>query len=275
MDVEGAVIGHYTQGTLERTLFAALAAAGKDPDRLETADLAGIDEFHLGWAAATQELAEDLGFTRTMHVLDVGSGIGGPARHLAQVLGCRITGIDLTAEFVAVAQNLTQRCHLSEQVSFLEASALALPFEAESFDGATLFHVGMNIADKDGLFAEVRRVLRRGARFGIYDIMHQGKGALPYPMPWAMTPDTSFVEPPSRYRQALARAGFRVELERSHRDLTLRLGREMKEKAAREGPSPLGPQVLMGENAPERIANVMSALADGLIAPIEMIARAA
>lgn len=275
MDIEGAVASHYTQGSLERTLFAALEAAGKDPDRLSAGDLNGIDEFHLGWAAATEELAEDLGFTPAMHVLDVGSGIGGPARHLAQALGCSVTGIDLTAEFVTVAEAVTRRCHLSGRVSFVQGSALALPFETASFDGATLFHVGMNIADKDTLFREIRRVLRPGARFGVYDIMHQGKGDLPYPMPWAMSSATSFVEPPSRYRQALAQAGFSLELERSHRDLALRLGREMREKVARDGPSPLGPQVLMGENAALRIGNVMSALADGLIAPIEMIVRAA
>lgn len=280
MDIEGAVASHYTQGSLERTLFSALEAAGKDPDRLVTGDLAGIDEFHLGWAAATEELAEDLGFTHAMHVLDVGSGIGGPARHLAEALGCSVTGIDLTAEFVAVAEAVTRRCHLSGRVSFVQGSALALPFEAASFDGATLFHVGMNIADKDSLFREIRRVLKPGARFGVYDIMHQGQthnglGELPFPMPWAMSSATSFVEPPSRYRQALAQAGFSLELERSHRDLALKLGREMREKVARDGPSPLGPQVLMGENAPLRIGNVMSALADGLIAPIEMIARAA
>ena len=184
------------------------------------------------------------------------------------------TSVAATAEFVTVAEAVTRRCHLSGRVSFVQGSALALPFETASFDGATLFHVGMNIADKDTLFREIRRVLRPGARFGVYDIMHQGKGDLPYPMPWAMSSATSFVEPPSRYRQALAQAGFSLELERSHRDLALRLGREMREKVARDGPSPLGPQVLMGENAALRIGNVMSALADGLIAPIEMIVRA-
>jgi ubiquinone/menaquinone biosynthesis C-methylase UbiE len=274
MDIEAAVARHYTQGSLAKTLLSALEAGGKDPDKLTIDDLSGIDEFHLGWSAATEELAEDLGFTPAMHVVEIGSGIGGPARHLAHALGCTVTGVDLTPEFVEVADMLTRRCHLAGRVSFLQANALAMPFGAGRFDGAVMLHVGMNIADKPALFKEVRRVLKPGARFGVYDIMHMAKGGLPYPMPWAMTPDTSFVEAPDHYRQALAKAGFTIELERSLRDLALKLNREMREKAALDGPSPLGPQVLLGVSAPQRLANVMSALAEGLIAPIEMIARA-
>jgi SAM-dependent methyltransferase len=274
MDVEGAVARHYTQGSLEKTLLSALEAGGKDADRLSIDDLSGIDEFHLGWGPATEELAEDLGFTPAMHVLEVGSGIGGPARHLAHALGCMVTGVDLTPEFVEVAEMLTRRCHLSGRVSFRQASALDMPFEAGEFDGAVMLHVGMNIADKPALFKEVRRVLKRGARFGVYDIMHMDKGDLPYPMPWAMTPETSFVEPPSHYRKALLKAGFAIELDRSLGELALKLNREMREKVALNGPSPLGPHVLLGATAPERLANVMAALAQGRIAPIEIIARA-
>jgi ubiquinone/menaquinone biosynthesis C-methylase UbiE len=274
MDVEGAVARHYTHGSLEKTLFAALQSRGKDPDNLAIEDLADMDEFHLGWGSATEELAEDLGFEHGMTILEVGSGIGGPARHLARLLGCDVVGVDLTPEFVEVAKALTKRCHLSGKVSFVQASALAMPFADREFDGAAMLHVGMNIADKAALFQEVRRVLCHGARFGVYDIMRVAEGELPYPMPWAMTMDTSFVEAPAHYRKSLEDAGFAIDLERSHRDLALKLGRQMREKAAHDDAAPVGPLVLMGESAPMRIGNVMSAVADGLIAPIEMIARA-
>ena len=122
-----------------------------------------------------------------MHLLDVGSGIGGPARTFADAFGCRVTGVDLTEEFVEAANALTRRCGLSDRVSFRQASALALPFADASFDAATLIHVGMNIEDKAGLFAEVRRVLKPDARFGVYDIMRVAEGEIPYPMPWAAT----------------------------------------------------------------------------------------
>ena len=207
-------------------------------------------------------------------MLDIGSGIGGPARHLAVALGCRVTGIDLTEEFVEVATSLTSRCGLADRASFRQASALALPFEDGIFDGAVLMHVGMNISDKARLFSEARRVLKTGGRFGVYDIMRIGEGELPFPMPWAATEATSFVERPETYRQLLAASGFEIEKQRNRRDFSLALGREIREKVAREGMPALGPQILMGAAMPERLGNVMTVLERGTIAPIEMIARA-
>jgi len=273
MDIERQVASHYTQGRLESAILDALTKSGKDPDKLAHTDLSGADEFHLGWYAETDDFARELGFPRDSHVLDIGSGIGGPARHVAAVLGCRVTGLDLTEEFVQVATSLTQRCGLADRVSFRQGSALALPFEDGTFDGAMLMHVGMNIADKARLFSEARRVLKPGKRFGVYDIMRVGEGALPYPMPWAMTEATSFVEEPEAYRRHLASGGFEVEKERNRRDFVLTLAREMREKIAREGMPPLGPQIL-GADMQERIGNLMKVLERGTIAPIEIIARA-
>jgi ubiquinone/menaquinone biosynthesis C-methylase UbiE len=243
-------------------------------DRLSASDLSGGDELHLGWRPATAAHAEDLGLTSGMRVLDVGSGIGGPARYLVETLACQVEGVDLSPEFVAVASALTRRMGLSDRASFREASVLALPFEDAAFDAATMIHVGMNLPEKAGAFAEVRRVLKPGARFGVYDIMRGGAAELPFPMPWATTAETSFVESPDTYRRLLSDAGFTVESETDRRDFVLRLAREMRAKAEKEGPPRLGPQVLMGETARERLGNVMAALERGTITPVEMIARA-
>ena len=274
MEAEQQVARHYGRSGIEQAFLDALRTIGKDPDNLAPGDLSGADEFHLGGPAATAELARDLGLGPGLHVLDVGSGIGGPARHVAAALGCRVTGIDLTAEFVEAAETLTRRCGLAGRVSFRQGSALAMPFPDAGFDAATLIHVGMNIADKAALFAEVKRVLKRGARFGVYDVMRTAEGDLPYPMPWAAVPETSFVESPETYRRLLREAGFTVEAEHDRSALALRLGREARERAAARGPSPLGPHLLMGPTAPQRVGNVMAALERGLIAPIEMVARA-
>jgi ubiquinone/menaquinone biosynthesis C-methylase UbiE len=274
MDTERQVAKHYTHGALEGAILKALKSAGKDIDKLISGDLSGVDEFHLGWHAVTVELAKDLGFKRGMEVLDAGSGIGGPARYFAEAHGCRVTGIDLTPEFVDVATSLTRRCGLSDKVSFQQASALALPFEAGTFDAATLIHVGMNIKDKAKLFAEVRRVLKKGGRFGVYDVMRMEEKDIPYPMPWAMTAETSFVEPPDTYRKLLAAASFTIESETNRRHLVLKLGQEMREDAAKQGSPALGLSALLGPAAKERLANVTATLEGGTIAPIEMIARA-
>lgn len=274
MDTEQQVARHYSHGSLERAILDALGASGKDVDRFEPADLSGVDEFHLGWRAATIEFADVLGLAPGMHVLDIGAGIGGPARYFAEARGCRVTGIDLTEEFVQVADSLTRRCGLADRVSFRQASALALPFADGTFDRAAMIHVGMNIEDKARLFAEARRVLKPGARFGVYDIMRAGDGEISYPVPWAATEATSFVEPASTYRRLLAAAGFELEHERNRRDFVLALAREMRERAAKQGPPPLGPHILMGAATPVRLGNVMSALERGTIAPTEMVARA-
>lgn len=275
MDVERQVAAHYARAELEAAIVDALQQAGKRVDPIDPADLAAVDEFHFGWAAVTEELCKDAGFTPDMHVLDVGAGIGGPARHFARTCGCRVTGVDLTEDFVAAANALTRRCGLADRVVFRAASALALPFGDASFDGATLMHVGMNITDKARLFAETRRVLKPGAVFAVYDVMRTGAGELPYPMPWAGSAETSFVETPQTYRALLEDAGFRVEAEKNRRDLALRLMAEARAKAEKDGPSPLGIHVLVGPATPERMGNAFGAAERGLIAPIEMIARAA
>lgn len=275
MSVEREVARHYTHGALEQAILDALAADGKDVDRLSAADLSAADEFHLGWRAVTLELAKDLGLGPGMHLLDVGSGIGGPARTFAETSGCRVTGIDLTPEFVEVANALTRRCGLAGRVSFREGSALSLPFAEAGFDAATMIHVGMNIEDKATLFAQVRRVLKPGARFAVYDVVRAAEGDLPYPMPWAATPATSFVEPADAYRRKLAEAGFALEAEVDRSALVIALGREMRERAERQGVPPLGLHVLMGPASRQRLVNVMAALGTGIIAPVEFVVRAA
>lgn len=275
METERKVAEHYTHGSLLKTILDAVKQMGKDPERLAPLDLATGDEFHLGWLPATIALAKDLGLAPGMDVLDVGSGIGGPARYFAHAHKCRVTGIDLTEEFVQTAADLTRRCGLSDLVAFRQGSALDLPFMAETFDAATLIHVGMNIQDKARLFGEVRRVLKPGARFCAYEVMHAAAGDLPYPMPWAMTIETSFVETPETYRKLLSAAGFKVEAEENRRTFVLDGAREMRARIEKEGMPALNQNLLLGPTARERFGNVMATLERGVIAPIQIIARAA
>ena len=171
MEIEQAVARHYAHGSLEETILNALAAAGKDVSHLTPKDLAPVDEFHIGGRQATIAFAEQFCPRSGMRLLDVGCGLGGAARYFAHEHGCRVTGIDLSDEYVNVANALAARVGLDERVSCELGSALALPFEPGSFDGAYMFHVGMNIENKAKLFAEVRRVLAPSGLFGIYDVM--------------------------------------------------------------------------------------------------------
>ncbi len=275
MHTDEQVVAHYSRAGLEQAILDALARSGHDDlDHLSPTDLSGADEFHLGWRPATVAFAAALRFPRGAHILDIGAGIGGPARHFAEAHGVRVTGIDLSPDYVEAANALTRRCGLADFVDFEQASALALPFEAATFDGAYTIHAAMNISEKGTLFAEARRVLKPGARFGVYDIMRVGDGEIPYPMPWAATVETSFVETVETYGDLLAAAGFAIDSETDRGDFVRDLGRGMREKAATDGPPPLSLHTVMGPATPERIANVMKTLEARTIAPIEIIARA-
>ena len=274
MSIESEVAAHYSRPDFEAAIVEALASAGKSTDPIATGDLVGVDEFHFGWRPATVAFAADLAFPPGAHVLDIGSGIGGPARYFAEVSDLRVTGIDLTPDFVATAIGLTRRCGLADRVDFRQGSALSLPFPDATFDGATIIHVGMNIADKAKVFAEAHRVLKPGSRFGVYEAMRGRDGDLAYPMPWAETPATSFVETPATYRRLLEAAGFTIEHEVDRSALVAELGRKMRETAARDGLPAVGLQILLGPSLPARMGNALAAIDAGILAPTEIIARA-
>lgn len=276
MDIERSIAAHYGDETFSKRLLDALAASSLNIDRLSPDQLAPVDEFHVGGRPATVDFAVQLGLHPGLRLLDVGSGIGGPARYFTQAHGCEVVGIDLTNTFVRIATDLTRRAGLSNKVTFRQGSALDLPFEAASFDSATMIHVGMNIDDKAKLFRSVRTVLRLGGLFGIYDLMRTGAGALKFPVPWSSRRETSFVVEPAAYRKSLEAAGFAVVKERDRRDFALEFFREMQAKAkATGGPPALGAQLVMGPDFKEKLRHVAEAIERVIIAPVELIARAA
>ena len=191
-----------------------------------------------------------------------------------QQYGCRVTGIDLTPEYVETARVLCSWVGLENRISLHQGSALAMPFADSAFDRAYMLHVGMNIDDKAKLCSEVCRVLRSNSLFGIYDVMKIGDGELTYPVPWATTATSSAVAKPAQYREALQAAGFSVIAERNRRDFALAFFDQLRAKtAAAGGPTPLGLHILMGRNTPDKVQNMIQNISNGRIAPVELIAR--
>jgi SAM-dependent methyltransferase len=268
MTLQTDVAAHYGRDDLLSYLDDALRRLGKEPGGVTVDDLAPVDEFHTRGREATEELAAALPAGIAGEVLDIGSGLGGPARFLAATLGLKIAGIDLTAQYVAIARELARRCGLDDRVRFLEADATRLPFASGSFAAAYTQHAAMNIRDKEALYAETARVLEPGAPFVIYDIL-QGPGGEPvYPVPWSMDGTTSFLVDLAALRSLLAGAGFEVLETRDRTPESIVWFEAMAARAAaRSGPPPVGLHLLFGPVFAQMRDNLLLNMREARIAP--------
>jgi len=251
-----SVSAHYTSGNLEEKIIAGLRAAGKDPDALALDDLTPVDQFHLGGKPATLQLIERASFRPGMHVLDVGGGLGGPARTLAVEAGCIVTVLDLSEEFCRVGAMLTARTGLNDAVTFQHGSALAMPFADEEFDAVWTQHATMNIADKERLYEEIHRVLRPGGRLAMHDAMAGPVQPIHFPVPWARDPTISFLRSPEAIRTLLTEIGFRVVEWADERETIVAAVQRQVSIMTLNGPLPLGIQLLVGTEFPTMLKNV-------------------
>jgi SAM-dependent methyltransferase len=206
---------HWAQGDVYALITAALQKAGKPLDSLTVEDLAPVDHFHARGFPATIDLGNRLPIKEGDHVLDIGCGLGGPARYFAKRFSCRVTGVDITGPFVDAATNLTALLGMTGQVSTNKGDALHLPYDDESFDGAYSQHVTMNIADRSRFFAEAFRVLKPGAYFGHTEHGLGPTGSPYHPLPWSEDGSGEWLATPEQTVDALHEAGF-VDIEVEH-----------------------------------------------------------
>ena len=254
-EIAQVVEAHYTRSGLGEAILAALSSAGIGPDNITPADLAPLDEFHIRGREATIELARLLNLSEHDHVLDVGSGLGGPSRTLTAEFGCRVTGIDLTEEFCRVATMLSQRTGLIDRTEYRHGNALDMPFSDDTFDIAWTQHASMNISDKGRLYAEIHRVLKSSGRFAIYDIVAGPGGELHFPVPWAREPSASFLIQPDEMRAALDKSGFRVIVWNDVTALVHDWYRKIHAKPEASTQPALGRQLILGPDYPAMARN--------------------
>ena len=274
MNAEQEVARHYSRGHLLERLHAVLAEDGIDARHCSVESLAPYDQFHGRGLEATIEIANLLTVEATDHVLDVGSGIGGPARYFAHRFGCRVTGIDLTAEFCDVARDLTRSLGLERSVTFELGNALAMPFGDGSFEGAYSMNVSMNIADKGGFYREIHRALKPGAWILLSEVARGAGGDPDYPTPWADSAHTSFLSTPVETQSGLTNAGFDVVHLRSTLEQALAYGARSRAMVERgEKPPHRAVMLIHGDMAPQMMANAARGLAEGRIVPIEVLAK--
>lgn len=256
-DIEKKVASHYTRGDVTKRILRALSLQDAAPGTVSVDSLFPVDQLHHGGVALTEKMAHAAGIGHGMKVLDAGSGIGGSARFLVDRFDCVVEAVDLSEEFVGTAQALNKLVGLTGSITHQAASVTELPFQDNTFDVVWSQNVTMNVPDKHTMFSEAFRVLRPG---GVYVLSHIGEGngeAIEYPLPWAMTAETSFAIPPTEFLKLLADVGFANVTDHA--------------KHAPPSPPPAGhPDDLhaMGDDMPKRRANSGRAVSDGHLIPM-------
>ena len=261
-DIEKKVAGHYTQGNVTARIVEALRLQPSDHGRVSVETLFPVDQLHHGGLALTENMAKLAGIGPNTKVLDAGSGIGGAARYLADRFGCAIDAIDLCEEYVGTAQELDKIVGLQGKIAHRAGSVTELPFPDKTFDVVWSQNVTMNVPDKAAMFAEAFRVLRPGGVYVFSHMAETGRGSIDYPLPWAMTADTSFATPSDGMLKGIADAGFD----------------RVTDHAAGAPPPPpasaVQPQDMfaMGDDMPQRRANGGRAVEGGRLIPMLVIA---
>ncbi|GHE79278.1 class I SAM-dependent methyltransferase [Thalassotalea profundi] len=271
--IEKMIEDHYTHGNLLKTIELALSQFDAKTDKELLRFLSAIDEFHIGGSEATMNLIKQAALSANSLLLDIGCGLGGTARYLARQFDSQVVGIDLTAEYLSVGKMVNQKLNLASQINLIQASALNLPFLDNTFDGITMLHVGMNIADKKQLFSEIYRCLRKGATFLLYDVMQVNQDKIIYPLPWASTVDNSFVSTLDTYIHILLEQGFEHLRINDRREFSLKFFNEQAIKRKQQGNKPqLSLQTLFKDNAKINFINLINQINSNALAPIEIIA---
>ena len=268
---EQVVSSHYGQENLSDRILGALRAAGKDVERLQPEDLEPLDQFHVGGKWATLQLLQRAPLEAGTRVLDVGGGIGGTARLLAEKQGCFVTVLDLTEEYCRTGEMLTRLTGQGDLVTFRHGSALEMPFPDASFGAVWTQHSSMNIEDKGRLCREIRRVLQPGGRLALYEVMEGVGGPVHFPVPWADDARISFLRRPEEVREMVIAAGLR---EVRWVDMTEAMLTRLQEGAARQPGGNvmvpiLGLHILLGEKFPEMSRNILRNLKEGRIVLIQ------
>lgn len=261
---------HYTKRDLATSILEALRQAGKNLSALSIDDLAPVDQFHIRGKQSTIELAQRAEISAGLSILDVGGGLGGPARTLATVFNCDVTVVDLTEEYCRVGEMLTARVGLSDRVCHQQGNALALPFAAGSFDVVWTQHSTMNIEDKPKLYAEFRRVLRRGGRYALHEIMQGQTTPIHFPVPWARNPAISFLQPPEIIQRLIEASGFAMS-QWLDETASARVWFEKRVQAAASGLPPLGIHLLLGDDMVAMSRNQIRNLNEGRIAIVQAV----
>jgi ubiquinone/menaquinone biosynthesis C-methylase UbiE len=267
------VADHWGKGDVYALILSALEKAGKSPSALTVEDLAPVDHFHARGFPAPVDLADHLSVEPDHHILDIGCGLGGPARYFATRFRCKVSGVDITPAFVKAANKLTSLLGMEPQVTIQQGNGQRLPYRDGAFDGAYTQHVTMNVADRPRFFGEAYRVLKPRAFFALTEHGLGPTGNPYYPLPWSVDGSGAYLVSPSETRALLEAAGFDVVLVEDTGHKYLAAYKRVMELAAQDALPPLGAHILMGEDALQKTRNSARNIEERRTQPVQVICR--
>ena len=261
---------HYSARDIEARILAAIRAAGLNPEqRLSPDALGALDHFHTGGLRASRELLELAQIRAEDRVLDIGAGLAGPARMLVSAVGCRVDCLELSPDYCAGAVLLNRLTGLEDRIEVHEGSALDMPFPDDSFNAVWMQNVGMNIADKRKLYAEVCRVLKPGGRFAFQEMAAGKVAASHFPLPWATDPADNFLVSAEEMQSVLSESGFITERLEDTSDVHLS---RTAANAMPAAPGQLGLAVFVDDLA-RKAANARRSLEEGQVRLVRGVFR--
>jgi SAM-dependent methyltransferase len=264
---------HWGQGDVYALIVAALQKMGKPLDRLTIEDLSPGDHFHARGFPATVELADRLPIKAGQHIVDIGCGLGGPARYMAKRFGCKVSGVDITAPFVEAANKLSALVHMENAVKIQLGDGQRLPWPDATFDGGYTQHVTMNVPDRAAFFGEAFRVLKPGAFFALTEHGLGPTGNPHHPVPWSSDGSGAYLKTPQETRAFLEKAGFTdIQIEDTGSKYAAGY-RTVVERAEKGTLPPLGTHILMGPTALEKTRNSLRNIEEGRTHPIQVFCR--
>jgi SAM-dependent methyltransferase len=273
MTTPKSVSEFWAKGDPKERVMRALSDAGLTSGRLTVQDLAPIDHFHARGFPATVDLADRLTVNSGDQILDIGCGVGGPARYMAERFGCRVSGIDITPGFIEAGAELNRLTGMSDQVDLRVGDGATLPYDDATFDGAYSQHVTMNVRDRAAFFAEALRVIKPGGFFALSEHGLGPNGDPIYPLPWADEPSMSFLKTRPETEALLSEAGF-ISIETVDTGSRYVEGYRAMLSASGSGEAPkLGIHVLGGGQTATRAGNSTRSIEEGRTWPIEVVCR--
>jgi SAM-dependent methyltransferase len=183
-----------------------------------------------------------------------------------------VTGVDLSESYIEVAQKLTHLLDMQEQITFLAASALALPFADNTFDGAWSIQMNMNVEDKLTWLAEIYRVLKPGGCVVLYEVCGHKNTPVYYTVPWAQDSSMSFLVPPDTFREFLTCAGFDIEVWNDKTDLAQEEFSQVAKPTGKPDLPILGSYLLVGDDIKTKAYNLRCNLEEERVSLIETVA---